>query len=240
MEDHELKPILEALLFVSSDPVSIDRMLGVLEGVERPRVKQLLLQLEEEFMLSNRGFHLVEVAGGYQFVTRSDLAPWIKEMERVKSTSRLSRPGLEALAIIAYKQPVTRGEVEIIRGVDTAGVLKTLLDRKLVKIVGRKEVAGRPMLYGTTNTFLKYLGLPNLSALPTLKEFSEIAESAGETESSADLAEPDSSGEAFDPQNAELDETALQGTNLSEENPQQDISQKDILEEGVLEERPPL
>ena len=111
-------------------------------------------------------------------------------MERVRATSRLSRPGLESLAIIAYKQPVTRGEVEMIRGVDAAGVLKTLLERKLVKIVGRKEAPGRPMLYGTTRTFLKYLGLPSLSALPTLKEFSEIAttdsDNALEAESNGD------------------------------------------------------
>ncbi len=178
MEDHELKPIIEALLFVASDPVSLDRIHGVLKGVEKNRIKSLLLQLEQEFMLSNRGFHLLEIAGGYQFVTRSDLAPWIKEMERVRAASRLSRPGLETLAIIAYKQPVTRGEIEMIRGVDAAGVLKTLLDRKLVKIVGRKEVPGRPMLYGTTQTFLKYLGLSNLTALPTLKEFSEMADEA--------------------------------------------------------------
>jgi len=103
-------------------------------------------------------------------------------MERVRAITRLSRPGLETLAIIAYKQPVTRGEIEMIRGVDGAGVLKTLLDRKLVKIVGRKEVAGRPMLYGTTRIFLKYLGLSNLSALPTLKEFSDIAETSSEDE----------------------------------------------------------
>ncbi len=178
MEDHELNPIIEALLFVSSDPISLDRMQGVLDGVEKSRIKSLLLQLEQELMLSNRGFHLVEIAGGYQFVTRSDLAPWIKEMERVRAASRLSKPGLETLAIIAYKQPVTRGEIEMIRGVDAAGVLKTLLDRKLVKIVGRKEVPGRPMLYGTTRTFLKYLGLSNLTALPTLKEFSEMADEA--------------------------------------------------------------
>ncbi len=174
MEDHELKPILEALLFVSSDPLSIERMQSVLKDVDRKQIKTLLQQMEEEFMLSNSGFHLVEIAGGYQFVTRSDLAPWVKEMERVRASTRLSRPGLETLAIIAYKQPVTRGEVEMIRGVDAAGVLKTLLDRKLVKIIGRKEVSGRPMLYGTTRTFLKYLGLTHLAALPTLKEFSEI------------------------------------------------------------------
>lgn len=182
MEDRELKPVLEALLFVASDPVSLDRLHGVLREVEKSRIKTLLYQIEEEFLLSNRGFHLVEIAGGYQFVTRSDLAPWIKEMERVRATARLSKPGLETLAIIAYRQPVTRSEIEMIRGVDTAGVLKTLLDRKLAKIVGRKEAAGRPILYGTTRTFLKYLGLPNLSALPTLKEFSEISEAVKEGE----------------------------------------------------------
>ncbi len=178
MHDDEIKPILEALLFVSSDPVSLERLHGVFDGVEKARIKALLFQLQQESMFANRGFHLVEIAGGYQYVSRSDLAPWIKEMERARAASRLSKPGLETLAIVAYKQPVTRGEIEMIRGVDAAGVLKTLLDRKLVKIVGRKEVAGRPMLYGTTRTFLKYLGLPNLSALPTLKEFSEFVDDA--------------------------------------------------------------
>jgi len=184
LEDRELKPILEALLFVSSDPISLERLHGVLSEVPKSRLKVLLYQIEEDFLLSNRGFHLVEIAGGYQFVTRSDLSPWIKEMERVRATTRLSKPGLETLAIIAYKQPVTRSEVELIRGVDAAGVLKTLLDRKLVKIVGRKEAPGRPMLYGTTRIFLKYLGLPSLSALPTLKEFSEISEAPPDGEAS--------------------------------------------------------
>ncbi len=205
MEDHELKPILEALLFVSSDPISIDRLQGVLKGVERSRIKSLLLQLEEEFMLSNRGFHLVQIAGGYQFVTRSDLAHWIKEMERVHATSRLSRPGLESLAIIAYKQPVTRGEVEMIRGVDTAGVLKTLLERKLVKILGRKEAAGRPMLYGTTRTFLKYLGLSSLSALPTLKEFSEIDTTGDDEVPQAELVYDPESESLLSPSNSRSD-----------------------------------
>jgi len=202
MEDHELKPVLEALLFVSSDPISLDRLQSVLKGVERSRIKSLLFQLEEEFMLSNRGFHLVQIAGGYQFVTRSDLGHWIKEMERVRATSRLSKPGLESLAIVAYKQPVTRGEVEMIRGVDSAGVLKTLLERKLVKIVGRKEAAGRPMLYGTTRTFLKYLGLPSLSALPTLKDFSEIADISDDEVSQAELVYDPQSESPLAPHNS--------------------------------------
>lgn len=177
LEDYELKPIIEALLFVSAEPVSIDRFLNVLKGVERKELKALLNRLQEEFLLSNRGFHLVEVAGGYQFVTRQEMAPWIQELGKTRPTTRISKPAMETLAITAYKQPVTRSEIEQIRGVDAAGVLKTLLERKLLKIVGRKEVPGRPILYGTTRTFLKYLGLSSLSSLPTLKEFSEIADS---------------------------------------------------------------
>ncbi|MFY9268165.1 MAG: SMC-Scp complex subunit ScpB [Candidatus Manganitrophaceae bacterium] len=182
MEVDEMKPILEALIFVSGDPISIDRLHAVLPQVERTKLKAALEELQAEYAASNRGLQVVEVAGGYQLATRVEMAPWIKEMERAKAAARLSRPGLETLAIIAYKQPVTRSEVEQIRGVDAAGVLKTLMERKLVKIVGRKEVPGRPMMYGTTREFLQYFGLSDLTGLPTLKEFSEVvaAEREGE------------------------------------------------------------
>lgn len=175
MEDHELKPILEALLFVSGDPITIDRLREVTGQGDRQRLQAVLTGLREDYAESNRGLQIVEVAGGYQLSTRAEMAPWVKELERVRQASRLSRPGLETLAIIAYKQPVTRAEIEMIRGVDAAGVLKTLMERKLVKIVGRKEVAGRPMVYGTTREFLQYFGLSDLTALPTLKEFTEVA-----------------------------------------------------------------
>lgn len=161
------------------------------------------------------------------------MAPWIKEMEKIKSAARLSKPGLETLAIIAYKQPATRAEIEQIRGVDAAGVLKTLMERKLVKIVGRKEVAGRPMMYGTTREFLQYFGLSDLTALPTLKEFSEVtgAEREGElpTEESAAAeavapessespdAGPDSAAETLsEPDREALEpETIFSGSNPS-------------------------
>lgn len=182
MEDHELKPILEALLFVSGDPISVERLREVIGDVDRRKIEALLQELKDEYLQGNRGLQVVEVAGGYQLSTRIEMAPWIKEMEKIKAAARLSRPGLETLAIIAYKQPVTRAEIEMIRGVDAAGVLKTLMERKLVKIVGRKEVAGRPMMYGTTKDFLQYFGLPDLSGLPTLKEFSEVAEAQREGE----------------------------------------------------------
>jgi segregation and condensation protein B len=176
MEEHELKPIIEALLFVSGDPISIDRLREVIGGVNKRQIELALEGLKKEYAESNRGLQVVEIAGGYQLSTRIEMAPWIKEMEKIKAASRLSKPGLETLAIIAYKQPATRSEIEMIRGVDVAGVLKTLMERKLVKIVGRKEVAGRPMMYGTTREFLQYFGLSDLTGLPTLKEFSEVAD----------------------------------------------------------------
>ncbi|MFQ5579374.1 MAG: SMC-Scp complex subunit ScpB [Nitrospiria bacterium] len=182
MEDHELKPIVEALFFVSGDTLSVDRLRDVIKCVDKKRLHAVIEALQEEYDQSNRGMRLAEVAGGYQFVTRSEMAPWIKEMEKIRTASRLSKPGLETLAIVAYKQPATRGEIEMVRGVDVAGVLKTLMERKLIKIVGRKEAPGRPMMYGTTRQFLEYFGLASLSGLPTLKEFSEVADAAGEGE----------------------------------------------------------
>src|SRR3989338_10590215 len=118
MEDHEIKPIIEALLFVSGDPITLDRLSAVLTGVDKRKLTALLRELKEEYERSNRGLQNVDVAGGSQIATRPEMAPWVKEMEKVKAASRLSKPGLETLAIIAYKQPVTRGEIEQIRGVD--------------------------------------------------------------------------------------------------------------------------
>ncbi len=189
MEDHEIKPVIEALMFVSGDPISIDRLHDVLTAVDKAKIRALLEELKFDFAQSNRGLQVVEVAGGYQITTRIEMAPWIKEMEKVKAAARLSKPGLETLAIIAYKQPVTRAEIEQIRGVDAAGVLKTLMERKLVKIVGRKEVAGRPMMYGTTREFLQYFGLPDITGLPTLKEFSEVVDAEREGEIYAEMPE---------------------------------------------------
>lgn len=224
MEDHEIKPIIESLMFVSGDPISIDRLHDVLPTVDKAKIRVLLEELKFDYARSNRGLQVVEVAGGYQITTRIEMAPWIKEMEKVKAAARLSKPGLETLAIIAYKQPVTRAEIEQIRGVDAAGVLKTLMERKLVKIVGRKEVAGRPMIYGTTREFLQYFGLPDLTGLPTLKEFSEVvgAEREGEvyTETPEAISEPaqepsvEAMAEAEPPEPLE-EETILSGSNPS-------------------------
>jgi segregation and condensation protein B len=171
-----LKGILEAILFVSGEPLSVDRMLGVVEGVAREELMSALRALQADYATEGRGLQLVEVAGGFQIATRPDCAPWIKRLERVKEGARLSRSAMETLAIVAYKQPAVRSEIEQIRGVDSAGVLKTLLERRLVRIVGRKDAPGRPIMYGTTRQFLQAFGLKDLSDLPALRDIKELKE----------------------------------------------------------------
>ncbi len=171
-----LKGILEAILFVSGEPLSVDRMLGVVEGVAREELMSALRALQTDYAAEGRGLQLVEVAGGFQIATRPDCAPWIKRLERAKEGARLSRSAMETLAIVAYKQPVVRAEIEQIRGVDSAGVLKTLLERRLVRIVGRKDAPGRPIMYGTTRQFLQAFGLKDLSDLPALRDIKELKE----------------------------------------------------------------
>ncbi|MCI0525844.1 MAG: SMC-Scp complex subunit ScpB [Nitrospira sp.] len=179
MEDYELKSILESLLFVSTEPLVLDQLFRVLavegqEPVDRGQVLMILQKLQEEYREMGRGLQLVEVAGGYQLTTRPEHAPWIKQLHTVRMVSRLSRPALETLAIVTYRQPVTTPEIEAIRGVDCSGVLRTLLERRLIKIVGRKEAVGKPMLYGTTQEFLQHFGLRDLSELPPLKDLEEV------------------------------------------------------------------
>ncbi len=172
-----LKGILEALLFVTAEPIPVTRFLALLGAVTKQEVDQALASLAHDYEQEGRGLQLAEVAGGYRIVTKAEFAPWLKRLEKVKAPSKLSRSALESLAIIAYKQPIVRGEVEQIRGVETSGVIRTLLERKLVRIVGRKEEPGRPIMYGTTKVFLEHFGLRDLSQLPPLREFKELGES---------------------------------------------------------------
>lgn len=176
-EVRELKGILEAVLFVSPEPIPIARLVALLGSISKMEVEWALAGLQRDFEQEGRGLQLVHIAGGYRLVTKQEYAPWIKRLEKAKAAPKLSRSALESLAIIAYKQPVVRGEIEEIRGVETSGVLRTLLERKLVRIVGRKEVPGRPIMYGTTKFFLEHFGLRDLSELPPLREFKELGES---------------------------------------------------------------
>lgn len=168
----ELKAALEALLFVADQPMRIDRLVEILES-EKPRVQQGLDALMKEFAERDGGIVLEQVAGGYQFRTATRFAESIRKLSRSKP-SRFSRAALETLAIVAYRQPITRAEIEYLRGVDSGGVVKTLLERKLIRILGKKEIPGRPLIYGTSRDFLEVFGLKDLSDLPSLKEFSEL------------------------------------------------------------------
>jgi segregation and condensation protein B len=172
----ELQAILESLLFVSSEPMSVVRLTSVIETVTKVDVEEALRNLGQALEQEGRGVRLAEIAGGYRIVTKQEYVTWIKRLDKSKTTAKLSRSALESLAIIAYKQPLVRAEIEEIRGVEASGVLRTLLERKLVRIVGRKEVPGRPIMYGTTKYFLEHFGLSDLSQLPPLREFKELGE----------------------------------------------------------------
>ncbi len=175
IEDRKTKSILEAILFISGEPLRIDTLKDVLE-MEKSQVERLLRELAAEYSLNNSGILIVEVGGGFQMVTNPAFAPWVKKLVATAIPTRLSQQSLETLSIIAYKQPVTKAEIEAIRGVNSDGVIKTLIDRRLIRVLGRKEVAGRPLMYGTTKEFLHCFGLNDLSELPTLKEYQEIEE----------------------------------------------------------------
>lgn len=176
LEEQELGAILEAMLFVSSEPLTLDRLASVLGEVAKPDVERAMRRLQVTYDEAGRGIQLVEVAGGFRIMTRPDYAAWIRRLEKVKAAPKLSRSGLETLAIIAYRQPIVRGEIEKIRGVETSGVLRTLLERKLIRMVGRKDIPGRPIMYGTTKFFLEHFGLRDLAELPPLREFKELGE----------------------------------------------------------------
>lgn len=175
--ERELRGIVESLLFVSPEPLSVQRLVAIMGDVTKADVAQALRGLGEELEQEGRGVRLVEIAGGFRLVTKQEYATWIKRLDKTKSAAKLSRSALESLAIIAYKQPIVRSEIEEIRGVETSGVVRTLLERKLVRIVGRKEVPGRPIMYGTTKFFLEHFGLNDLTQLPPLREFTELGES---------------------------------------------------------------
>lgn len=173
MERDRLKSVLESLLFAADGPLTIHGISEVLEGVDKKDVSAAIDELQSEYESSGRGFRLMEVAGGYQMRTPKENADWVRRLYQGRPV-RMTRATLETLAIIAYKQPITRAEIEAIRGVDVDGVLSTLLERRLVRIVARKDLPGRPFLYGTTSEFLELFNLKDLTHLPTLKEMEEM------------------------------------------------------------------
>ena len=167
----EIKAIIESLLFVAGAPVSLRRLAEVI-GVAQIEVKPAIAQLLQEYATPERGVRLMEVAGGYQFRTAAENTEYVRKFVQEKP-SKLSRASLETLAIIAYRQPLTKAEIEAVRGVDVDGVLNSLLTKKLVRVMGRKDVPGRPWVYGTTPQFLELFGLNDLGSLPPLPEIHE-------------------------------------------------------------------
>jgi len=184
MED--IKNIIESLLFVSETPLTLDRLKSVLDIYDSRTIRDALDRLSEDYETRKGAFYLRSVAGGYQICTRPEYGQWIKRLIQ-PNPPRLSRAALETLAIIAYKQPIIRNDIEHIRGVDCGGILRQLLERKLIRILGRKEIPGRPLIYATTKDFLEIFDLKDLKDLPTLKEIdafgnamSDVAESSAE------------------------------------------------------------
>jgi segregation and condensation protein B len=169
MDASEIKPVLESLIFVSESPIRLETLIELLPESGEEAILAGIQQIKEDFGDLSRGLELVEVAGGFQFRTKPRWAEWVNRLKKVKAV-KLSQSALETLAIIAYRQPVIRPAIEEIRGVDSGWVLRTLLERDLIKIVGRKDIPGRPIVYGTTQTFLELFGLDSLSGLPSLKE----------------------------------------------------------------------
>jgi segregation and condensation protein B len=175
LEIEELKSVIEALTFASDEPLTIEKIMITLEnGVTEDSIKEAISSLNQDYKNTNRSFEIVKIAGGYQFVTKRKYSECIKKLYKTKITVRLSRAALETLAIISYKQPIAKHEIENIRGVNVDGVIKTLLERNLITISGREEGPGRPLLYVTTKEFLRYFGLNEISDLPKPREINEL------------------------------------------------------------------
>lgn len=169
----ELAAIIESLIFTAESAISTDNLSELLQEFDRTEIKTALAELLEYYKIREGGFELVEVAGGWQFRTRSPFHTYITRHIKTKA-SKFSQSSLETLAIVAYRQPVTRAEIEHLRGVDCGGILKSLLEKHLVRILGKKDIPGRPLIYGTSKEFLEIFGLKDLKSLPTLREIQAL------------------------------------------------------------------
>ncbi len=181
MEREKIKNIIETLIFITDKPLSKNKIVDLIGNpeVNEKLVEELVKELQTEY-LQRSAIEIREVSEGYQMATKPEYSEYVRRLYRDRTMLRLSPAAVETLAIIAYRQPITKAEIEETRGVDSTGVLETLLERKLIKIVGRKEVIGRPLLYGTTQEFLKYFGLNSLADLPPVEQF--IEQTSKETE----------------------------------------------------------
>jgi len=216
-----IKNIIESLLFASDEPLTIDRLKQIITDAESQELRGTLEELAADYEARQGGFYLNEVAGGYQIRTRPEYKEWIKRLLQPRP-QRLSKAALETLAIIAYKQPVIRSDVEHIRGVDCGGVLRVLLERKFIRVLGRKEIPGRPLIYATTKRFLEVFDLKNLKDLPTPKEIEEFGGTLAE-----ELSETGREGETEEISDENTEETEASAVPQASQTPD-DESQSSI------------
>ncbi len=174
MAQDTAKSVIEALLFSSDSPLTVEQIKNVIEDLDKAQIRQMLLELGSEYENTNRGMRLIEVAGGYRMVTPPGLAPFLKKLYKQRRPDKASKPALETLAIIAYKQPVTKMDIAALRNVNVDGVVASLLGKDFIRIAGRKNAPGRPIVYSTTRTFLEYFGLNSLDDLPKIDKFTEL------------------------------------------------------------------
>jgi len=174
MPENNLKSALEALLFSSDKPLTLEQIKNALDTKETEQLHSVIQDLKSEYESANRGMRITEIANGYQMLTSSNFAPFLKKLYKERHVERLSKPALETLAIIAYKQPLTKHEIESLRNVNVDGVVKSLLEKDLIRVSGRKKAPGRPFVFGTTRQFLEYFGLKSLEELPKMEDFSKL------------------------------------------------------------------
>jgi segregation and condensation protein B len=174
MSDNNLKSALEALLFASDKPLTIEQIKNALDTKETEQLRVVIQDLKSEYESTNRGMRIAEIANGYQMVTSTNFASFLKKLYKERRVERLSKPALETLAIIAYKQPLTKNEIESLRNVNVDGVVKNLLEKDLIRVSGRKKAPGRPLVFATTRQFLEYFGLKSLEELPKMEDFSKL------------------------------------------------------------------
>jgi len=191
MEENNLKSAIEALIFASDKPITLEQIKKVLGNLDYASINKIIEELKTDYQTQNRGMRIIEIAGGFQMITSTNFTSFLKKLFKSRYSEKLSKPALESLAIIAYKQPLTKSEIESLRNVNVDGIMKSLVDKNLIRICGRKKVPGRPFVFGTTREFLEHFGLKSLADLPKIEDFTEMAQQKQEQSDIEPLSQED-------------------------------------------------
>lgn len=170
MEQSKIRSIIESLLLVQEKPLSIEKIKDIIQEPDTKEIREAMHHLLEEYQARNSGIQIIEIAGGYKYVTQPELTFWVEKLFKNPRPTKLSPSSLETLSIVAYKQPITRAEIDKLRGVDSSSIVYTLMQKKLIRISGKKDCIGQPFLYSTSDEFLKYFGLSDISEISLLHE----------------------------------------------------------------------